>query len=46
MKKIAFILMSVIWTSAFVYVVYLGYLRDQTSQMIADTGYTPEEYQP
>ena len=46
MKKAIFILTSVLWTSAFVYVVYLGYLRDQTSQMIADSGYTAEEYQP
>lgn len=46
MKKSAFILMSIIWTSAFVYIVYQGYLRAQTAQMIADTGYTPEEYQP
>jgi hypothetical protein len=46
MKKITFILISILWTSAFIYVVYLGYLRDQTSQMISDTGYTSEEYQP
>lgn len=46
MKKVVFILMSFVWTSAFVYVVFLGYLRDQQSQEIANTGYTPEEYFP